>query len=151
MTDRPIDNTAAGPDTGSTMPSLRTLANAAFYANAPFLAYFLLTKRLHIALSIAGGLVLGMVLNSILYFIVNQGAAILGRGEANPTTPQKLGQTGGFAGLTGGKFIITGGLMFVMVVILKLNVYFLAGGFLLTQIAVTLTAMKRMMRTRISG
>lgn len=151
MTDQNVEKGAAktGDGDSSGMPSLKALATAAFYANAPFLAYFLLTKDLHTALSIAGGYLVGMVLNGILYFIVNQGPSLVGHGYTNPSPQQKFGQSGGFMGLTAGKFLITGGLMFVLIVLLKLNVYLIAGGFLLTQTAVALTVLKGLRRTQL--
>ena len=121
------------------LPAFRALAVTAFAANAPVLAWALIAGRLWLALSVLAGLSVGLAVYGSLHLFVGRGLDPIVaniRGQAKPPTG---GATALFAVMLPLKYLLIGGLMFLLVRGGHLSLFWFVVGFLITQVSVTAT------------
>ena len=126
----------AVPSSSEGLPALRPLVVTAFAANAPVLAWLLLVGRLGIALSVLAGLAIGLAVYGSLHLFISRGlepffASI--RGQAKPAD----GIKGLFVALLPVKYLVLGGLMFLLIRGGHLSIAWFSIGFLITQRSIT--------------
>ena len=119
------------------LPAFRLLGSVAFAANAPLLAWVMMAGRLWTAASVLAGLGVGLAVYGSLHLFVGRGldpfmAGI--RGQAKPPTG---GATAIFAVLLPLKYLVIGGLMFLLIRGGHLSLFWFVIGFLVTQVSVT--------------
>ena len=129
------------------LPLFRPLAVIAFAANVPVLAWFLLTGKLGIALSVSAGLAIGLALYGSLHLFIGRGlepffASI--RGQAKPPA----GAKGVFVALLPLKYLVLGGLMFLLVRGGHLSIAWFCVGFLITQVSITVATILHLAKQR---
>lgn len=130
------------------LPAMSRLAWAAVGVSAPAAAVLLLMGRLRPALGILAGLVIGLVVYGLLHVLVGR---VLGpflssvRGQAKPAAG---GGTFTFVALLPLKFLLLGGLMFLLLRVGHVSLLWFAVGFLLTQVSVTIAAVGHLARAR---
>ena len=128
------------------LPVFRALAATAFAANAPLLAWLLLAGRLWTALSALAGLAVGLAIYGSLHLFVGRGLELFLDGVRGRAKPQTGGLTALFALLMPLKYLALGGLMYLLVRGGHLSIFWFVVGFVLTQVAVTLAAVRHMAR-----
>lgn len=121
----------------SGLPAFGLLARAAFAVNAPVLAWLLIEGRLWTALSVLAGLGVGLAVYGSLHLFVGRGLEPFLpsiRGQAKPPTG---GATAVFAILLPLKYLLIGGLMYLLIRGGHLSLFWFVVGFLITQVSVT--------------
>ncbi len=121
-------------------PAFRPLAATAFAANAPLLAWLLMTGRLWPALSALAGLGVGLAVYGSLHLFVGRGLEPLLPGIRGKAKPSTGGLTALFALLLPLKYLGLGGLMFLLARSGHLNLFWFAIDFVVTQVAITSAA-----------
>lgn len=128
------------------LPPFGRLALAAAAANTPLVAWALLTAHLRTAFSLAIGLGFGLGVYGALHLFVGRGLDPFVqniRGKAKPATG---GATALFALLLPLKYLVLGGLLWLLWRTGDLSLLPFGIGFLATQLAVTLTAVAHLTR-----
>lgn len=131
------DGTPAG------LPPFRPLAAAAFAANAPLLCWLLLTGQAASSLGLLAGLAIGLVLYGSLHLFVGRALEPLFAGIRGQAKPSTGGAKSLFVALLPLKFLLLGGLMFLLIRGGHLCIGWFAAGFVTTQVAVTATTVRR--------
>jgi len=144
LTQQPPETAASS---GDGLPMFRPLAVTAFAANAPLLAWLLLAGRLGTALSVLAGLGIGLAVYGSLHLFIGRGlepffAGI--RGQAKPADGAKAL----FVALLPVKYLVLGGLMFLLVRGGHLSIAWFTVGFLITQVSVTVATVLHLARQR---
>lgn len=135
------------PKSSDGLPAFRPLAVIAFAANVPLLAWLLLAGRLGTALSVLAGLAIGLAVYGSLHLFIGRGlepffAGI--RGQAKPADGAKAL----FVALLPVKYLVLGGLMFLLVRGGHLSIVWFTVGFLITQVSVTATTVLHLAKLR---
>ena len=123
------------------LPAFRALAVTAFAANAPVLAWAMMAGRLWLALSVLAGLGVGLTVYGSLHLFVGRGLDPIVAGIRGQAKPPVGGATTLFAVLLPLKYLLIGGLMFLLVRGGHLNLFWFVVGFLITQVSVTVATM----------
>ncbi|MBV9848745.1 MAG: hypothetical protein JO250_03560 [Armatimonadetes bacterium] len=127
----------AAPAKKPGLPAFRPLAGTAFAANAPLLAWLLIAGRLGTALSVLAGLGVGLAVYGSLHLFVGRGLDSFVAGIRGRATPPTGGATTLFAVLLPLKYLLIGGLMFLLIRGGHLSLFWFVIGFLVTQVAIT--------------
>ena len=135
------------PPSRDGLPAFRPLAGVAFAANVPALAWLLMVGRLGNGLSVLAGLTIGLALYGSLHLFIGRGlepffAGI--RGQAKPAD----GAKGLFIALLSLKYLVLGGLMFLLVRGGHLSIAWFTVGFLITQVSITVATVSHLARLR---
>jgi len=109
------------PPSRDGLPAFRPLAGVAFAANVPALAWLLMVGRLGNGLSVLAGLTIGLALD---------------------------GAKGLFIALLPLKYLVLGGLMFLLVRGGHLSIAWFTVGFLITQVSITVATVSHLARLR---
>ncbi|MGI4790971.1 MAG: hypothetical protein ACRYFS_19250 [Janthinobacterium lividum] len=138
--------TAEASKTG--LPPFRPLAIIAFSANVPILSWMLLTGRLGNSLSTLAGFLIGIALYGSLHLFIGRGlepffASV--RGQAKPVVG---GTKTLFIALLPLKYLVIGGLMFLLIRGGHLSIVWFIVGFLITQISITVATVSRLAKHR---
>ena len=128
------------------LPAFRPLAGTACASNVPLVAWFLFTGRLGTALSLLAGLAVGLALYGSLHLFIGRGLEPLFAGLRGTVKPATGGTTAIFAMLLPFKYLLLGGLMFLLIRGGHLSILWFVVGFLITQVAVTLAAVRHLTR-----
>jgi hypothetical protein len=138
--------TPAQSSTRPALPAFGKLAVSAVLANAPLLMWALITRHGRPALSIVAGVVFGLAVYGALHLFVGRGLDPFVqnlRGKANAKTG---GATAVFALLLPLKYVVLGGLLWLLWRTGELNLLWFAVAFLIVQLSVTLTAVAHLTR-----
>jgi hypothetical protein len=130
------------------LPPFRPLAGIAFAANVPAISWLLLTGRLGSSLSVLSGLFVGLLLYGSLHLFIGRGmesffASV--RGQAKPAVG---GAKTVFLALLPLKFLVIGGVMFLLVRGGHLSLIWFVVGFLTTQASITAAAVLHLAKPR---
>ena len=138
---------AAKPN--SALPTLKELFVPPLLINGLIVAMLLLDKHLLTALALVGGTVVGLIVFSALHFFAENIFGVLSGATAGPTSPgsANLLLFGVFAG---GKFVLVGLLMYVMIAVLHLSLIAFVVGFIGTQIAVSAIVINRLTKSKVT-
>ena len=152
--------TASGADTVSgangaaakaPLPSFSELARAASMAVIAAIAVALIMRRLGIAVSLAAGLVICLGMYAGIYSFVNGAtkviSAIVG-GKGGVSAGQYMPQ---FILATLGKFIGIGVVLYSIFRFLHINLLMMLAGFLIGQVAITVTCLRSLIATPLLG
>jgi hypothetical protein len=136
-TDRPV----------AAMPEMRHLSRTALFACAPVVVVACLLMKLSFALGIVYGYGTCVVLYAFLRAYVGYAVEILaapGTGASRPgNSPAARAQ---FLAMFLGKFIVLGGILYILLVVLKGNIAGFLTGFVVSQIAMTVIGYKHLNR-----
>ncbi len=130
----------------SGLPAFRPLAATAFACNAPLLAWLLIAGRLWTAVSVLAGLVVGLAVYGSLHLFVGWGLEPFVAGVRGQAKPHTGGATVIFAFLLPLKYLLIGGLMFLLIHAGHLSLFWFVVGFLITQVSVTVATVLHLMR-----
>jgi hypothetical protein len=133
----------------TTIPPLRKLVAAPLIANGLIVSFLLMEKHLLLALGITGGALIGLIIFSSLHYFAENIFGLL----IAPSAGTSSGAPGGLmmlGVLTGGKFILVGALMFLMVAVMHLNVIAFVIGFFVTQICVSISVINRLAKSKVT-
>lgn len=134
------------PVSGSGLPLFRPLAFAAFAANAPLLVWLLLAGRLNTALSVLAGFTIGLAVYGSLHLFIGRGLEPFFVGIRGRAKPAASGATALFAALLPLKYLVLGGLMFLLIRGGHLSLVWFALGFLIVQVSITLATLSHLTR-----
>jgi hypothetical protein len=137
-------------DTGpkSTVPSLKTLALPPLIVNGAIFAVLVVEKHVLIAFSIMGGFVVGCILYWALHYFAEHVFGTLVSSSSGAPAPANMMM---FGVLAGGKFVVIGVLMYVMIAVMHFSVAAFVVGFMITQICVSASVVSRMSKLRLIG
>lgn len=130
-----------GPAAG--LPPFRPLAAAACAANVPLLCWLLLTGQAASSLGLLAGLLIGLVLYGSLHLFIGRALEPLFAGIRGQAKPSAGGAKSVFAALLPLKFLLLGGLMFLLIRGGHLSIGWFAAGFVTTQVSVTAATVMR--------
>jgi hypothetical protein len=136
------------PSSKDGLPAFRPLAVTAFAANAPVLACLLLLGRLGNGLSLLAGLLIGLALYGSLHLFIGRGLEPLFAGIRGQAQPVVGGAKTVFLALLPLKFLVIGGLMFLLVRGGHLSLVWFTVGFLITQASITAAAVLHLAKQR---
>jgi hypothetical protein len=128
------------------LPAFDRLAGTAAAANAPLLAWALLTDHQRPAFSLVAGLGLGLAVYGSLHLFVGRGLDPFVQGLRGKAVPKTGGATALFALLLPLKYLVLGGLMWLLWRTGGLSLLWFAAAFLITQLSITLTAVAHLAR-----
>ncbi len=128
------------------LPAFGRLAAAAAAANAPLLAWALMTAHTRPAFSILAGLGLGLAVYGSLHLFVGRGLDPFVQGVRGKAHPKTGGATAVFALLLPLKYLVLGGLMWLLWRTGQLSLLWFGVAFLVTQLSVTLAAVAHLAR-----
>lgn len=132
----------------SGLPPFRPLAAAAFAANVPLLSWLLLTGRVTTAFSLLGGFLIGIALYGSLHLFVGRALEPLFAGIRGQAKPNVGGAKTLFVALLPLKYLVLGGLMFLLIRGGHLSILWFSVGFIVTQVAITVDTMLYLARQR---
>ncbi len=127
-------------------PRFQPLATVAFAANVPLLAWMLILGHVWAAMSIAAGLVVGLAVYGSLYLFVGRGLDFFLAGVRGRAKPATGGATAMFALLLPLKYLLIGGLMFLLIRGGHLSIFWFVVGFLITQVSVSLATVRHLVK-----
>ena len=130
------------------LPLFRPLAVTAFAANVPVLAWLLMAGRLGNGLSVTAGLIIGLTLYGSLHLFIGRGLEPFFAGIRGRAKPAAGGATMLFATLLPLKYLVLGGLMFLLVRGGHLSLIWFTVGFLTTQVSITAAAVLHLAKLR---
>jgi hypothetical protein len=139
------DKAASAPNG---LPPFRPLAVTAFAANVPVLSWLLLTGHLANALSLLGGFGVGIVLYGSLHLFVGRALEPLFAGLRGQAKPNIGGAKTLFVALLPLKYLVIGGLMFLLIRGGHLSILWFAVGFVFTQVSITAATVLHLARQR---
>ena len=139
----PVEASAKKRQAPSGLPPFRPLAAAAFAANVPLLSWLLLTGRAVSGLSLLAGLSVGLVLYGSLHLFVGRALEPLFAGLRGQAKPNLGGAKTFFVALLPLKYLLLGGLMFLLIRGGHLSIGWFAAGFVTTQVSVTAATVVR--------
>jgi hypothetical protein len=126
------------------LPSFWGFAAIAAMANAPVVGLLLLRASIKPAFSVGVGLATGLVVYATLHLFINRGLDFFLVGVRGQTRPQSSGSAVLIAMLLPLKYVVIGAALYWLVNAHAVAVPWVAVGFMITQIAVTVSAMKRL-------
>ena len=132
----------------SGLPPFRPLVLAAFAANVPLLSWLLIVGRLENALSLSSGFFVGIALYGSLHLFVGRGLEPLFAGVRGQAKPNIGGAKSLFVVLLPLKYLVIGGVMFLLLRGGHLSLLWFVIGFLTTQISVTAAAVPHLAKQR---
>ncbi len=130
------------------LPRFRPLAAAAFAANVPLLSWLLLTGQAVSSLSLLAGLLVGLAMYGSLYLFIGRALEPLFASLRGQAKPNIGGAKSLFIALLPLKYLLLGGLMFLLIRGGHLSIGWFAAGFVTTQVAVTAATVMRLARPR---
>jgi hypothetical protein len=133
----------------STIPALKELVTPAILVNGLIVSLLFCAKHLLLGLSVTGGLVVGLIVFSALHYFANNVFGVFFTQSSNVKEPLP-GNMLFFGMLAGGKFIVVGILMYVLIAVLHCNIAAFVVGFLVTQICVSISVIKRLTASKIT-
>ena len=142
----PLAETPSGKATPSGLPPFRPLAVTAFAANVPLLSWLLLTGRLASAVSLLAGFLIGIALYGSLHLFVGRALEPLFAGIRGQAKPNIGGTKMLFVALLPLKYLVIGGLMFLLIRGGHLSILWFAAGFVFTQVSITAATVLRLAR-----
>jgi len=122
------------------LPPFRPLAGIAFAANVPTLFCLLLAGRLGNGLSVLAGLFIGLALYGSLHLFIGRGLEPFFAGIRGQARPVVGGTKTLFVALLPLKYLVIGGLMFLLIRGGHLSLVWFIVGFLTTQASITAAA-----------
>ena len=128
------------------LPAFGPLAGAAFAVNAPLLAWLLMSGRAWTALSVMAGLAVGLAVYGSLHLFVGRGLDPFMAGLRGQAKPPTGGVTVIFAVLLPLKYLLIGGLMYLLIRGGHLSLFWFVVGFLITQVSVTVATVLHLMK-----
>jgi hypothetical protein len=127
----------------SGLPTMSKLVIAALWANAPFLALYLILKHVPMALSLIGGAVISLTVCSILHVMAGQFVKGLAADVKGPSdTVGRNTAMAKFAGLVIAKFIAVILVTYLVMAVPGVRPVGVGIGFAITQAAVVITVAK---------
>jgi hypothetical protein len=141
---------ASTEQTGSArrgLPEFGRLAYTALGANALLIAILLLTNRRWSAVSVLAGLVVGLAVYGSLHLFVGRGLEPLVASVRGHAKPAAGGPTMLFVCLLPLKYLLLGGLLYLLVRAGHVSLVWLGVGFLVTQATITTATVLHLMRT----
>lgn len=139
------DKASAAP---SGLPPFRPLVVTAFAANVPLLCWLLLTGRMANALSLLVGFLIGIVLYGSLHLLVGRALEPLFASLRGQAKPNIGGAKTLFVALLPLKYLVIGGLMFLLIRGGHLSILWFAIGFVFTQVSTTSATVLQFARQR---
>lgn len=130
--------------TPESLPPFRPLAAAAFAANVPLLSWLLLTGQAVNSLSLLAGLAVGLALYGSLHLFIGRALEPLFAGVRGQAKPNTGGAKALFVALLPLKYLLLGGLMFLLIRGGHLSVGWFAAGFVTTQVSITAATVIRL-------
>jgi hypothetical protein len=128
------------------LPSFGRLAGSAAAANAPLVLWLLMTGHGRPVYSLLAAFVMGMAVFGSLYLFVGRGLDPFVRAHRGQAKPATGSATFAFALLLPLKYLVLGGLLWLMWHTGHLSLLWFIVGFLITQISVTVTAAAQLSR-----
>ncbi|MDR3709775.1 MAG: ATP synthase subunit I [Capsulimonadaceae bacterium] len=127
------------------LPDMKRLATGAVLACLPLVAALLVLGHPHIALGAAAGTGVCIALYAFLRRFVAGVMGVLAPGAAGQVADPGVGAAKTLF-LVGsiGKFIVIGIVLFVLISVLKANIFGFVAGFVVSQVAVTIIAVKHL-------
>jgi hypothetical protein len=120
------------------LPSFSRIALAGILANAPFIAFFLISANVKMAVGMLAGYGLSLTIFGLLHAIIGHGLDIFaGEDSTGSVSAGKSISAMGFVALMMGKYILVAALLFLVWRTGYLDVRPFLAGFLIAQIAVT--------------
>ncbi len=138
----------ATPASPSGLPPFRPLAVTAFAANVPALSWLLLCGRLENGLSLLAGFFVGTALYGSLHLFIGRGLEPLFASVRGQAKPNIGGTKTLFVVLLPLKYLVIGGVMFLLIRGGHLSLLWFIVGFLVTQVSVTAAAIPHLARQR---
>jgi hypothetical protein len=141
----------SGSAVKSPMPSFVSLAKSASTAVLAAIAVALIMRRLGAAVSLASGLVICLAMYAGIYSFVTGATKIISGfvgGKAGVNAASYMPQ---FLFATVGKFIGIGIALYLMFKFLHINLLVMLGGFLIAQLAITVTSLRSLTDSPVLG
>lgn len=130
----------AAPTSKDGLPPFRPLAVIAFAANVPVLSWLLIVGRVENALSLLAGFFVGIALYGSLHLFIGRGLEPLFAGVRGQAKPNIGGAKTLFVALLPLKYLVIGGLMFLLIRGGHLSLLWFIAGFVVTQVSITAAA-----------
>ncbi len=138
----------SGSPPKSGLPPFRPLAAVAFAANVPVLSWLLIAGRLENALSLLSGFFVGIALYGSLHLFIGRGLEPLFAGIRGQAKPNIGGAKMLFVALLPLKYLLIGGLMFLLIRGGHLSLLWFILGFMVTQVSITAAAVSHLAKLR---
>ena len=132
------------------LPAFRPLAVIAFAANVPALSWLLMMGRLGNGLSLLAGLSIGLALYGSLHLFIGRGLEPFFAGIRGQAKPVVGGAKSLFVALLPLKYLVIGGLMFLLIRGGHLSLVWFTVGFLITQVSITAATVLHLAKQRAS-
>ncbi len=136
------------PPAPNGLPPFRPLTVTGFAANVPLLSWLLLTGRPANALGLLAGFLIGIALYGSLHLFVGRALEPLFAGIRGQAKPNIGGSKTFFVALLPLKYLVLGGLMFLLIRGGHLSILWFSVGFVVTQISITAATILHLARQR---
>jgi len=139
---------AAAPTSQSGLLPFQPLAVIAFAANVPVLSWLLIVGRFEDALSLLAGFFVGIALYGSLHLFIGRGLEPLFAGIRGQAKPNIGGAKMLFVALLPLKYLLIGGLMFLLIRGGHLSLLWFIIGFVVTQVSITAATVSHLAKPR---
>lgn len=134
----------------SVLPAMKNLAVPPLIINGVLCAAYALIKNGHYAVGIIGGCLVGLLMYALLHTFVGKVFSILlaTPGQQKKADPLGMAYFGVFAI---GKFVLVALTMFLFLAVLRASVMTFVVGFLVTQVSITASVFKTLLKKKAAG